>query len=128
MGQHGHVPMRIDCKNYESRTYPSGETVRSCRLDLAPEAPWRCPKNCPGFQKKIMDGGWVTGSLSNANAPSDNDPGPLDEHAINMLDEAEEIINAIGPKTLSEVQMERTRQARRQTKKRRRWWPFGKNS
>ena len=41
------VPMRQDCKNFESRTYPNGETVRKCNLDLAPEAPWRCPTTAP---------------------------------------------------------------------------------
>src|SRR5437762_213294 len=35
------MPMRVDCKYYESRTYSSGEVVRKCRIDLAPEAPCR---------------------------------------------------------------------------------------
>ena len=35
--------MRSDCRYYESRTYGSGDVVRKCRIDLAPEAPWRCP-------------------------------------------------------------------------------------
>ena len=35
--------MRQDCKHYESRTYPNGETVRKCDLDLAPEAQVGCP-------------------------------------------------------------------------------------
>ena len=43
------MPMRVDCRNYESRTYANGEVVRKCRIDLAPEAPWRCPDDCPGF-------------------------------------------------------------------------------
>lgn len=114
--------MRIDCKFYESRTYPSGDTVRMCRLDLAPEAPWRCPENCPSYQRKISDGGWVTGSL--ANRPPDDEPGPLDEHAINMLDQAEDILNAVGPEIVAEVQAERQR---KQQSKRRRWWPFGRS-
>ena len=33
------MPMREECKNYESRTYPDGETVQKCNLDLAPDAP-----------------------------------------------------------------------------------------
>jgi len=33
--------MRQDCRNFESRTYANGETVRKCNLDLAPDAPWR---------------------------------------------------------------------------------------
>ena len=47
---HGSVAMRTNCKFYESRTYPTGESVRKCDLDLAPEAPFRCPDNMPGLQ------------------------------------------------------------------------------
>lgn len=39
--------MKEDCKHYATRTYGSGEMVRMCRLDLAPDAPWECPENCP---------------------------------------------------------------------------------
>ena len=31
------MPMRQECKNFESRTYPNGDTVRKCNLDLAPD-------------------------------------------------------------------------------------------
>ena len=55
--------MRVDCRNYESRTYANGEVVRKCRIDLAPEAPWRCPDDCPGFSRRMMDAGWQVGSL-----------------------------------------------------------------
>ena len=53
------VPMRTDCKNYESRTYDDGETVRKCNLDLAPEAPWRCPENCSAYAPRLADVNWV---------------------------------------------------------------------
>lgn len=112
--------MRIDCKYYESRTYPSGDMVRMCRLDLAPEAPWRCPENCPSYARKRTDGGWVQGTL--ANKTIQDDPGPLDEHAINLLDQAEDIINSIGPGVIAEVASEKAKAQR----KRRRWWFFGR--
>ena len=54
----GHVGMRTNCKFYESRTYSSGESVRKCDLDLAPEAPWRCPDKCPAFKPRMADVGW----------------------------------------------------------------------
>ena len=114
--------MRVDCKNYESRTYPSGETVRMCRLDLAPEAPWRCPENCPAFELKLMDGGWATGSLGTAPLP--DEPPKLDEHTVDMLDQAEDIINAAGPEIIAEVNRRRQSQAGPRSK-RRKWWPFG---
>ena len=50
--------MRQDCKYFESRTYPNGDTVRKCDLDLAPEAPWRCPDNCPKFTRRLADVTW----------------------------------------------------------------------
>ncbi len=49
--------MRQDCKQFESRTYRTGETVRKCNLDLAPEAPWRCPADCPGYERRKTEGG-----------------------------------------------------------------------
>ncbi len=61
--------MRTDCRHYESRTYPSGETVRKCRLDLAPDAPWRCPDDCPKFEKRRWDAGWQYGSLGESAKP-----------------------------------------------------------
>ncbi|MCZ7526723.1 MAG: hypothetical protein M5U14_10305 [Acidimicrobiia bacterium] len=70
------MPMRTDCRHYESRTYASGEVVRKCRLDLAPEAPWRCPDDCPSFELRRIDAGWQYGSLGNtAGAPSPNPRG-----------------------------------------------------
>ena len=55
--------MRTDCKHYESRTYQSGDVVRKCRIDLAPEAPWQCPADCVGYERRMIDAGWQYGSL-----------------------------------------------------------------
>src|SRR5680860_1384582 len=57
------MPMRTQCRHYESRTYPSGEIVQKCRLDVAPEAPWRCPEDCSFFELRRFDAGWNHGSL-----------------------------------------------------------------
>jgi hypothetical protein len=94
--------MRTDCKNYESRTYANGESVRKCNLDLAPEAPWRCPANCPAFAPRLVDVGWAWGGL--AGSPPTPEPPGLDEHAAALLDEAEDIVNAVGPEILAEFQ------------------------
>jgi len=96
------VPMRTDCKHYESRTYANGETVRKCDLDLAPEAPWRCPEDCPSFAPRLVDIGWTYGSL--VSPPTPEEPPNLDEHAARLLDEAEDILNAAGPEILAELQ------------------------
>ncbi|MCL6092189.1 MAG: hypothetical protein M1435_04515 [Actinobacteria bacterium] len=53
------MPMREDCRHFQSRTYASGEVARFCVLNLAPEAPWRCPRDCPRYQRDIIDGTFV---------------------------------------------------------------------
>lgn len=102
------MPMRQDCKFFESRTYANGETVRKCDLDLAPEAPWRCPDDCKGYQRRLADVNWQHGTLITPATP-DEPPG-LDERGDEiaaLLDEAEEIINRAGPRVMAEVDAER---------------------
>jgi hypothetical protein len=95
------MPMRVECKNYESRTYSSGEVVRKCRIDLAPEAPWRCPENCPGYSRRMIDAGWQVGSLEKGYEPPA--PEPEGEDVARLLDEAEEIVNSAAPGIVSEL-------------------------
>lgn len=85
--------MRQECKNFESRTYANGDTVRKCNLDLAPDAPWRCPDSCPAYERRLADSGWVYGSLVPPVTPNEP-PGLDDGSAARVLDEAENIINA----------------------------------
>jgi hypothetical protein len=102
--------MRQDCKFFESRTYRNGETVRKCDLDLAPEAPWRCPADCKAFQPRLADVNWAHGSLVTPETP-DEPPG-LDERGddiARLLDEAEDIVNAAGPEIVAEIHAERAR-------------------
>ena len=94
--------MRQECRNFESRTYANGDTVRKCNLDLAPDAPWRCPDKCEGFAPR-MDAGWQYGSLVTPHTP-DEPPGLDDGSAAAVLDEAEDIINAIGAQMIAEVE------------------------
>ncbi len=98
--------MREECKNYQSRTYDSGEVMRTCSLDLAPEAPWRCPENCPAYAPRSADVGWVRGSL--VEPPLEEEPN-IDEDSLEMLEEAEEVVNDIGPSVISEVEKERSK-------------------
>lgn len=101
MGQTVRMPMRQECRHFESRTYANGETVRKCNLDLAPDAPWRCPEPCAKFEHR-MDAGWTYGSLVSPTAP-DEPPGLDDGSAAALLDEAENFLNEIGPRVLAEV-------------------------
>src|SRR5215216_5802381 len=93
------MPMREECKQYESRTYANGETVRKCNLDLAPEAPWRCPEHCPAYEPRFADVNWAHGT---AIAPP-VEAAPEGEAIADVLDEAEDIINAAGPALLAEI-------------------------
>ena len=112
------MPMRVECKNYESRTYANGETVRKCNLDLAPEAPWRCPDNCPKYERRLADAGWVYGSLTQPATP-DEPPGLDDgERIAALLDEAEDVVNAALPAALAE----HSRRRRTDDGGRRPWW------
>lgn len=110
--------MRQDCKHFESRTYRTGETVRKCDLDLAPEAPWRCPSDCPRYERRMADVNWAHGTLVTPRTPDE----PLDAldrgdgSVARLLDEAEEIVNAAGPAVFVEVHAEREGRGPR------RWW------
>ena len=104
--------MRQDCKHFESRTYRNGETVRKCDLDLAPEAPWRCPAECPRYERRLADVNWAHGTLVTPATPDE----PLDAldrddgSVARLLDEAEEIVNAAGPAVLADVHAQRERE------------------
>lgn len=102
------MPMRKECRHYETRTYSAGDTVHMCRLDLAPEAPWRCPADCPKFEFRGFDAGWTHGSLAHKGDPKE--PPRLDADTAALLDHAENIINSVGPDVLSEVQRSRAEQ------------------
>ncbi len=103
--------MREECKWFESRTYADGETVRKCELDLAPEAPWRCPTDCPSFTPRLADVNWSHGTLVTPPTPEE----PLDAlerddgSVAAVLDEAEDFINSIGAEVMADVAREQSR-------------------
>ena len=102
------MPMREDCKHFQSRTYDSGETARFCVLDLAPEAPWRCPDDCPAYEPRLADAGWTHGALVSP-AIEDEPDVPAGEVA-ELLDQAEDVVNAVGAEVADEVQHEHERE------------------
>ncbi len=116
--------MREECKYFESRTYRNGETVRKCDLDLAPEAPWRCPADCKAYAPRLADVDWKHGSL--VTPPTPPEPASLtdDPAAVAaLLDEAEDIVNRASREIVDEVNVELGRRPRFA---KRRWWPFSK--
>ena len=107
------MPMRTECKHFESRTYANGDAVRKCNLDLAPDAPWRCPDSCDRYERRLADVAWVHGSAITPPTP-DEVPGLDDGSAAAVLDEAEAIVNAVGFDLMAQIEAEQN--------KKRRWW------
>ncbi len=107
------MPMNTNCRHYESRTYPNGDTVRKCNLDLAPEAPWRCPDDCPSYSPRRLDAGWQHGSLGVRNFAKEPASVGKDDSIAALLDEAEDIVNSAGPEIMAEVEKEKEKSARR---------------
>jgi len=105
--------MRQDCKYFESRSYPNGDTVRKCDLDLAPEAPWRCPDDCAKYTRRLADVNWSYGSLVTPETPAEPESLGEDDSIAALLDAAEDIINDAVPGTLADLEEER---AKRNTK------------
>jgi hypothetical protein len=108
--------MREDCRHFQSRTYETGEVARFCVLNLAPEAPWRCPANCPKYQPDMIDATFTVGSL--ARPPVEDEPDEPAEDVAAILDEADAIVTAAGPEILAEVEEQRRSE--------RRWWRWRK--
>jgi hypothetical protein len=105
------VPMREDCRHFQSRTYDTGEVARFCVLDLAPEAPWRCPEDCAKYQRDIIDTTFVQGSL--VRPPVEAEPDDPPEDIAELLDAAEDVVSAAGPEIVADIERQR---------RKRKWW------
>jgi len=108
--------MREECVHFQSRTYASGEAARFCVLDLAPEAPWRCPDNCPSYRPRMADVGWVHGSL--VEPALEEEPEDAGGDIAELLGSAEDIVNEVAPDVLEEVRADDARRERSAY----RWW------
>ena len=105
--------MRRDCKNYESRTYKTGETIRKCSLDAAPNAPFECPNDCVFFVKRKYVGTWDYGSFTDdmvrnsSNLEKDENTNQVkaevDNSSSSILEELEQIINEASPTIIRDV-------------------------
>jgi hypothetical protein len=112
--------MREECIHFQSRTYASGEVARFCVQDLAPEAPWRCPDNCPSYRRRLADAGWVHGTL--VEPALEDAPDVPDDDMIRILGDAERIVDAIAPDAVAEARARDAKEARSQ----KRWWRRGR--
>jgi hypothetical protein len=112
------VPMREDCRHFESRTYEGGEVARFCVLDLAPEAPWRCPEQCPSYERSVIDPTFETAELSRP--PVEDEPvGSVDDIEA-VLADAEAIVEDAEPEVVRAVEESERKAGRRG------WWRFGR--
>ncbi|MGH9069878.1 MAG: hypothetical protein ACRDX8_01610 [Acidimicrobiales bacterium] len=116
------MPMREECKHFQSRTYASGETARFCVLDLAPEAPWRCPEDCKAYARRVADVGWAHGKQ--VSPPVESEPPEPSGDVAALLDAAENIVNSIGPEAVREAERERAIQSRQEARAASKtpWW------
>lgn len=105
------MAMRQDCKHFQSRTYPTGDTMRKCALDLAPEAPWACPADCSAYERRLADVNWRHGTLVTPPTPDAPTSVGGDDASIGpLLDHAEDIVNAVAPDVMAELEEQRRRE------------------
>ena len=83
--------------------------MRKCNLDLAPEAPWRCPEDCPSFTKRRVDVNWSHGALITPETPDEPVGLGEDESIAALLDAAEDIVNEAGPRVMADLDAERSK-------------------
>lgn len=86
--------MREDCVHFESRTYSDdGEVASFCTLGLAPEAPWKCPDDCPRYERLLLvDSDFEKGSLAHP-PPVEDEPDESPEDIAAVLADAEQIVD-----------------------------------
>jgi len=112
------VPMRVDCDHYESRPYAAGVVARFCTLGLAPEAPWRCPEACPRYERLlIVTGDFEKGSLAHTPPVEEEPDDPVDD-IVDVLAEAEAIVDHAVPEVVAEIDRDRTPWWRRRRRRR----------
>lgn len=94
------MPMREDCCHYESRTYDDGEVARFCTLDLAPEAPWRCPPDCSRYERiMLIESDFEQGSLAQR-PPVEEEPSASEDDIIGVLADAEAVVADAAPEVI----------------------------
>ena len=111
--------MRTDCRHFESRSLRAGDSVRRCRLELAPEAPWRCPEDCPSYAPRPLDLAWESGQDPNTAAESLDEP-ELTEASFDILAQAEGLLAEAGDAIRAEEAAKAAKRAKRRPFKRRR--------
>ena len=92
--------------------------ARFCQLDLAPEAPWHCPEDCPSYVRRLADVGWQHGSLIEPKLGEK--PDVPSEDIISVLSAAEDAVNDVASDVLAEFQAELEKKNQKRWKRKRR--------
>ena len=71
------------------------------------EAPWRCPTDCPKYEKRLADVNWSHGTLITPPTPPEPESLGDDDSIAALLDAAEDIVNNAGASIRAEVDAER---------------------
>lgn len=97
--------MREDCRHFQTRTYADGEVARFCVLDLAPEAPWRCPANCPRYDKGLASA--TSTAISIGRPQVEAEPDAPEGEVASVLEAAELIVSADEAEVVKEIDRQR---------------------
>ena len=108
----GGVPIREDCRHFESRTYDDGEVARECVPGFAPEQPWRCPEDCSHYERSVIDATFA--ELARPRVEEDPDDTP--DNIEGVLADAEAIVEHEAPEALRELDEANAKTTRRH------WW------
>lgn len=90
--------MRTDCRHYSRRTSAGGEVTEECDVGAAPDAPLRCPPDCPSFEaRRISTVAFDYGSLADARAvpaaSADSGEADLPTADAALLDELRDVLD-----------------------------------
>ena len=81
-------------------------------LDMAPDAPWRCPENCPVYERRLADAGWTQAKLTEPALEAEPADVPAAD-AADLLEDAEDIVSAVAPEALAEARERERKEERR---------------
>ncbi len=112
------MSMRQDCKHFESKTLLSGESLSSCVLNRAPDAPLRCPENCEKYERrrvnvnvKYQD---IAKSAAGDSVVPDASTSSLDDPEFSdLMSDVADIVNSAADDIVQEVEEEKRKNARK---------------
>lgn len=112
------MAMRQDCRHFESQTFAGGDTLSKCTLNLAPEAPWRCPTDCASYERRRVNVNLEHQKLASSSAQ--DTPSSIDEDSeavADLLADVASIVDEAAPDIVREVEKESRRRGWRKLKR-----------